>query len=191
MLSCRLGDILSELYLLCGVLKRWEDEGQNEDDLPLVQYCMEDGLTRIENTIAGILKNLPARPMAWLVKFFIQPLGTKDYGPSDKLTQECAEILMKDSETRDRLTKGLYLGSEGDAVHMLERAFTLTNEIKPLHEKLEKLGVKTIQEALEKGVLNDDEASKMKQTQEAIQKTIAVDHFAPDQFQCRIRKQKG
>lgn len=191
MLSCRLGDILSELYLLCGVLKRWEDEGQNEEDLPLVQYCMEDGLTRIETTIAAVLKNLPARPMAWLVKFFIQPLGAKDYGPSDKLTQECAEILMEQSATRDRLTKGLHLGCEGDAVHTLERAFTLTHETKPLREKMKQLGSKTIDEALKKGVLNDNEAAKLKELQQAKQKTIAVDHYAPEELGPRVKKAKG
>ena len=32
MLSARLGDILSELYLLSAALKRWEDEGRQQAD---------------------------------------------------------------------------------------------------------------------------------------------------------------
>ena len=38
MLSARFGDILSELYLSSAALKRWRDEGQQEDDLPLLRW---------------------------------------------------------------------------------------------------------------------------------------------------------
>src|SRR5205807_3577314 len=40
MISARFGDILSELYLLSAVLKRWNEEGRQPADLPLVQWCM-------------------------------------------------------------------------------------------------------------------------------------------------------
>ena len=43
MISARLGDVLSQLYLLSAVLKRWEDEGRKHDDLPLVHWCMTQG----------------------------------------------------------------------------------------------------------------------------------------------------
>ncbi len=37
-ISARLGDILSQLYLASAVLKRYDDEGRNEADLPLVHW---------------------------------------------------------------------------------------------------------------------------------------------------------
>ena len=40
MLSARFGDILSELYLSSAALKRWQDEGRQPDDLPLLAWCM-------------------------------------------------------------------------------------------------------------------------------------------------------
>src|SRR5205807_10411413 len=40
MISARFGDVLSELYLLSAVLKRWNEEGRQPADLPLVQWCM-------------------------------------------------------------------------------------------------------------------------------------------------------
>ena len=43
MLSARLGDILAELYLLSAALKRWEDEGRQVADLPLLEWCMRNG----------------------------------------------------------------------------------------------------------------------------------------------------
>ena len=37
MISARFGDILSELYLSSAALKRWNDEGRQQDDLPLLE----------------------------------------------------------------------------------------------------------------------------------------------------------
>src|SRR4029077_4642241 len=48
MISARFGDILSELYLSSAALKRWNDEGRQQDDFPLLQYCMEASFATIE-----------------------------------------------------------------------------------------------------------------------------------------------
>ncbi len=59
MISARFGDILSELFLLSAVLKRWEDEGRQAADLPLVEWCMQSGFATIETRLDEILANLP------------------------------------------------------------------------------------------------------------------------------------
>ena len=64
MLSARLGDILSELYLLSAALKRWEDEGRQEADLPALRWCMHTGFQKIETRFAEVFANLPNRPAA-------------------------------------------------------------------------------------------------------------------------------
>ena len=43
-LSARLGDVLSQLYLISATLKRFEDDGRPESDLPLVRWGVEDAL---------------------------------------------------------------------------------------------------------------------------------------------------
>lgn len=182
MLSGRLGDILSELYLLSAVLKRWEDDGRKEDDLPLVAYCMQEGFTTIEARMAAILKNMPSRPFAWFVRLITQPFGPRNHGPSDALIKQCAEILLEQSETRDRLTGGLHFGNEGDPVHTLEKAFELIQETKSLREKMDKADIDDIEEARHNGVLTDNEAEKLKETNKAIEKIIAVDDFAPEEL---------
>jgi acyl-CoA dehydrogenase len=83
MLSARFGDILSELYLLSAVLKRWQDEGRQQEDLPAVEWCMASGFKLIEQRFADILANLPNRFVAVVLKFLIQPFGARVTGPSD------------------------------------------------------------------------------------------------------------
>ena len=107
MISARFGDILSELYLLSAVLKRWEDEGRQEADLPLVAWCAEDGFATIETALDEMFANFPNRPAAWLLRFLMLPFGVARRGPPDRLTQACAEILLEPSATRDRLTSDI------------------------------------------------------------------------------------
>lgn len=120
-ISARLGDVLSELYLLSAVLKRWEEEGRQETDLPLVDWCMADGIARINRAFDGVFSNIPSRAAAFILRVLL-PLGSRREVP-DALTQKCAEILLTDSSVRDRLTDGIYLGNKGDGVWVLEDAF--------------------------------------------------------------------
>ena len=182
MLSARLGDILSELYLLSGVLKRWQDEGEQHDDLPLVHFCLKQGFTTIETRYAEVLRNLPNRPVAWLVRFFTQPFGAKNHGPCDELIKECAELLLKPSKTRERLTRNLYGGKKGEPVHDLEQTFHLLTDVAQLNDKIKKAKIHDIETAVKKGILTKSEAKKLTMLSEAVKKIITVDDFAAKDF---------
>src|ERR1700761_5198092 len=66
-ISGRLGDVLSQLYLISATLKRFEDEGRQEEDLALVQWGVEDALHRAQTALDGVLHNYPNRVAAGLV----------------------------------------------------------------------------------------------------------------------------
>jgi acyl-CoA dehydrogenase len=177
-ISARLGDILSELYLLSAVLKRWQDEGRHDDDLPLVEWCMAEGNARIQRAFDEVLANFPNRFAAGTLRV-LMPMG-HGRGASDALTQTCAEILMEPSATRDRLTSGLFLGLEGDSVHTLERAFDRVIETEPIRRKLKDARVE-IDEGLSKGVITDSEAKQLADAQALVDEVIEVDDFAGDE----------
>jgi acyl-CoA dehydrogenase len=56
--------VLSQLYLASAVLKRYDDEGRNEADLPLVHWGVQDALHQAEQAIDDLLKNFPNRLVA-------------------------------------------------------------------------------------------------------------------------------
>ncbi len=74
-ISARLGDVLSQLYLISATLKRFEDEGRQEDDLPLVRWGVEDSLYRAQQALDGVLANYPNRLAAGLVRALAFPFG--------------------------------------------------------------------------------------------------------------------
>src|SRR5260370_7390933 len=81
MLSARFGDILAELYLLSAALKRWQDEGRQQEDFALLEWCMASGFKTIENRFAEILANLPNRFVPVVLQFLIQPFAPRLPGP--------------------------------------------------------------------------------------------------------------
>jgi len=179
MLSARLGDILAELYLLGAVLKRFEDEGRQPDDRPIIDYLMREGESRIATAFRGVLDNLPARWAAWLIRFLAFPFGVPDPVPSDRLVTRLAEILMKPSTQRDRLTPALYLG-EGHAEHPikdLEEAFRLVTEAAPIEKRMRNERVHDANLALERGIISQAQRDLLARAQAAADKVVAVDAF--------------
>ena len=182
MISARFGDILSELYLGSAVLKRWDEEGRQAADVPLVAWCMETSSATIETRLDEILANLPMRPVAWLLRFMLLPFGVRRRGPSDRLTQACASLLLAPSATRDRLTAGIFHGTGDNGIARLERAFELTIAAAPLHERLHRAKIRDIETARRQNVINDSEAAALHAAAQAVAEAVAVDDFAPEEI---------
>lgn len=182
MVSARFGDILSELFLLSAVLKRWEDEGRQQADLPLVRWAMETGFSTIETRLDEIFGNFPNRPVAWLLCFLVLPRGPRRHGPSDRLTEDCARILLEPSAARDRLTIDIYHGTGESGLALLERAFKLKIESDQLRERLRKARVRDVRKAREQGIINEAEAAQLDAVAQAIAAVVAVDDFAPEEL---------
>ncbi|HEY7808674.1 MAG TPA: acyl-CoA dehydrogenase, partial [Croceibacterium sp.] len=185
MISGRFGDILSELYLLSAVLKRWQDEGRQQADLPLVHWCMQSGFATIERRLDEILANLPARPAAWLLRFMLLPFGVRRRGPSDGLTQACARLLLAPSPTRDRLTADIFHGTGDNGLARLERAFELRLATEPLRERLRQANLRDIDKARAQNIINDAEAAALRSAAEAVAQAVAVDDFSAEELSAR------
>jgi acyl-CoA dehydrogenase len=180
MLAARLGDVLSELYLLSAALKRWEDEGRQDADLPLLAWCMETGFNTIEVRFADVFANLPNRFVACILRFINQPFGAAHRSPADALTKRCARLLLEPSETRDRLTAGLYLGKHEEGLARLEQAFALAIENEPIAKRLRDARIYDWRAAKKSGLITDIESERMAALEEAVAKVVAVDDFAAE-----------
>ncbi|MFU8895747.1 MAG: acyl-CoA dehydrogenase [Gammaproteobacteria bacterium] len=185
--SGRFADILSHLYMASAVLKRFEDDGRPSADLPIVRWALDDSLAIIEDRLDGILRNFPVRGIGPLLRPFVLPLGRRYRGASDKLGHEVARLLLSPSETRDRLTDGLFLNLRPeDPMGLMELALEKVMEAEPVEKKLAKsLGVSVntvnMEAALKKGVaegvINELEAETVRESMALTTLAIAVDDF--------------
>jgi len=136
-LSARLGDILSLMYLASASLKRYEAEGRQAADAPLLHWAIWDCMFRAQNAFEGVISNHPSRVISWMLRRIIFPIGRPYVVPSDRLGHEVARLLIEPSATRDRLTAGMYLPAKSDdPFAVLERALIATMTAEPIEARI-------------------------------------------------------
>ncbi|MFU8821539.1 MAG: acyl-CoA dehydrogenase [Gammaproteobacteria bacterium] len=192
-ISGRFADILSHLYMASAVLKRFEDDGRPAADLPIVRWALEDSLAIIEERLDGILRNFPVRGVGPVMRPFVLPLGRRSKGASDQLGHEVAKLLLSPSETRDRLTDGLFIQrSEDDPMGLMELALEKVIAAEPVERKLAKafgasINSENMDAVLKRGVtegaINELEAETVREAMAITTKAIAVDDFPGEQTQ--------
>jgi acyl-CoA dehydrogenase len=193
LLSARLGDVLSSIYLASCVLKHFENQGRRATDLPLVEWSVRTLMYQAQEALHGFLRNLPNRWAAMFLRIFIFPRGRTYSAPSDELSARVVELVSTPGEARDRLSEIAYTTNEpGNPVGQLEEVLNLSIELAPLERRLrqarkegliqaEYLGVQ-IDEAARAEVISDSEASTLRAYHEKVAELLAVDDFAPDDF---------
>ncbi len=123
-LSARLGDVLSNLYLGCAVLKYYRDNGSNDEDLPYVDWNLQLSLYNCQQAFYEFFENLPNRPIAWALRLIVFPFGRPYSLPNDKLDHSIVQTMFSDNELRDRITSLCYIGKdESDPAFIIEDAF--------------------------------------------------------------------
>ncbi|HKX37878.1 MAG TPA: acyl-CoA dehydrogenase [Burkholderiales bacterium] len=190
-ISGRLGDVLSMLYLVSAMLKRYEDQGRVKEDLPLIRWAVRDALYKAQEAIDGILSNFPVKALATLLRWTIFPLGMSFRPPLDARNKDSARIALEPGAARDRLTAGMYVPKgESDVTGILEAAFVATIACEPIDEKLRKAvkkgkivprpGVDLGSLAKEKDLISAEEHALWTRKEALRKHVIKVDDFPRD-----------
>ena len=137
-----------------------------------------------------MLDNLPARPVAWLLRRIAFPLGRWRRASSDRLGHLCAALLIAPSATRDRLTSGIYVSKNAqDATGRIEAAFAAAVERDTWDEKLRaalgkgaRAALAHPEEAVKAKVLTREQADALARANAIIRDAINVDDFAPEEL---------
>jgi acyl-CoA dehydrogenase len=198
-LSARLGDVLSSLYLASMVLKHYENQGRPAADLPLVEWTCRSLLYSAQEQLHSFLRNFPNRAIAALMRIVIFPRGRTYFAPSDRLGHKIVSALMVPSESRERLSEGIYKTVEpGNPLGLLQEALVLSVQAAPLEKRLRVEGVKTgivtaldlpqqIQQALAAGLFSETEAAFLADYDRKVMDIIHVDDFASEDLAAGVR----
>jgi acyl-CoA dehydrogenase len=187
-ISARLGDLLSELYIASATLKQFVSNGKPEQELPLMQWAMEDSLYRMQEALRGLFNNLPIRPLAWVLRFLIFPTGLRFDRPTDRMDKAAAKLLLQPCATRDRLTQCIYSSSDpNEKVGLLDLAMTAASAAAPIEKILSqakhageidgKNSQVMMEQALERGLITQDQADQLLRAEELRNRVIYVDAF--------------
>ncbi len=195
-LSGRFADIMGEMYLMSCALKRFEDDGRPDVDLPVLEFAFQNSLHTIYVRLDEIIANLPSRPSAWVLRRLIFPWGRRWRRASDQLGTEVSNLLVTSPSFRARLCAGMYFNdSPDDVIGCLEHAVRVT-EVSEAAEKKIREAIDcgdlpaycddVVDEARRLGVISEMEAEQLRLTQSALRRAIDVDDFAADELWGRV-----
>jgi acyl-CoA dehydrogenase len=195
-LTGRLGDMLSQLFILSAALKRFEDEGRPAEDLPFIHWAAQDALNRATTAWRDLLANHPSRGAALFLKLAGAPFGLKAPTPGDKCAAEVAGLIQRHGPARDRLVAGSWSASlEVDPIAAVLVAFDLYPQVEAVEARL-KSAIRTgrlsrapqdltrladwAREAETQGLIDADESVLIARYAEVAIQAIMVDDFPQD-----------
>jgi len=190
-ISGRLGDVLSQLYICSAMLKRFEIQGRPAADQPILAWAFHEAIFKIQNALGLVVDNFPSLGVRILLKTFIFPLGRHERQPGDRLGHKVAQLLMSPSETRKRLTDGIFISKDAsNPVGLLELALPRVIATEPLERRLHKAesagelpaGDKQTQlkKAVELSIITAEEARELEAVRAMVAEIIRVDEFESD-----------
>jgi len=196
-ISGRLGDVLSQLYICASALRRFEHEGRPASDQPILAWAFHDAIFKIQTAMRGVIENYP---LAWVrpfLRMIIFPLGRLERAPNDRLGHKVAALLLSPSETRDRLTRGVYRSDRaGHWIGVMEKLLPDVIAAEPLERKLAKaersgkVAGYTFEEKLETArsndVLSEREVEFLTDVRQRVLEIISVDDFDLEELQAGL-----
>ena len=193
LLSARLGDVLSSMYLASAVLKHFENQGRRATDLPLVEWSVRTLMYQAQESLHAFLRNLPNRWAAALLRVFIFPRGRTYSAPSDEIAAKVVQLMTTTGEARERLSQQAYTSVEpGNPLGLLQEALLLSEKHAPLEKRLrqalregliraEYLG-EQIAAAEQAGVITPGEARELQNYHDKVSELLAVDDFSAQEL---------
>jgi acyl-CoA dehydrogenase len=187
-ISGRLGDVLSQLYICSAMLKRFEIQGRPAADQPILAWAFHDAVNKMQNALSLVVDNFPNRGVRLLLSLIIFPLGRHELQPGDRLGHKVSQLMMHPSETRKRLTDGIFVSDQAsNPVGLLELALPRVIATEPLERKLQKAEIAgklntrdlqtQLQMAVEQSIITADEAKELEAVRAMVTEIIAVDDF--------------
>lgn len=187
-ISGRFADALGHMYLCSAILKRFEEDGRPQEDLPLVHWGCQYALWRVQVSLHGIIRHFPFWPLRMKMRVWVFPLGQRLNPPADLLTHQVAALMLTPSATRERLVGGIHRPEDAaDPLGALEHALRATLAMEPVERRLQEAGERFVPGAetfqvwverlLREGLLSRDERKLLLDGWKAVDRVVQVDDF--------------
>lgn len=188
MLSARLGDLLSQLYLASMVLKHYESQGCPAEEYPLVDWTIGHLTHQYQIAMQEILQNYPSRALAMMMRMLIFPLGARFDAPADDQDKVLVKLFTRASGAREKLLMGTFDDNlPTNPVGHVNAVFMKSLALAPLYKKIRNavktgeiehaLGAEQLDIARQANVITDSEARELHAFDKELMKVINVDDF--------------
>lgn len=173
LLSARLGDIHSELFIACSILKYWESQPRSEAGDDHASYALQRSLHNAQEALKAFCSNFPIRPLGILMRVLSLPLGSVYKAPNDDLIRELGDQILEPTAVREDLSQYVYLSKDPeDAVGRVETTYQMLLDVNDQWHafsrafgkgKLENTDIDlALKEAADKGIIAEEDIEPLK-----------------------------
>jgi acyl-CoA dehydrogenase len=188
MLSARLGDVLSQLFIASSIIKYHASLPADPINDAHAEYALRRAFVEAQRALVGFYGNFPVRFFGWLLKHLAFPLRMPVKHPSDRLTRELGMAIMQPSSVREAISECAYRTfDENDAQGRLELTFRLLHEVEPLlmvlrkairkHEVVGATYAEQLIDAVQKGIVPVADHHKLTEYERLRRECLFTDVF--------------
>ena len=192
-MSARLADMFSAQYMAVCVIRRFQAQGKRPDETPLRDWalaeCQQDFITALE----GVIRNVDGVWLRLLLRVSILPLGRVGRFRTDEEDSAVARLITAPGPVRDRLCGGTYLSRDpDDSAVRLERALAEAESLESIRRTLRRAVSENrigedergaqLDQAVEAGIVTEEQAERLRQADRLVDEIIAVDAFAAGEW---------
>lgn len=126
LLSARLGDVHSELFIACSILKYHDTSPRSEDATAHAEFALGQSLHKAQQALLAFCRNFPMPWLGGLLRLTCMPPWSAIPTPDDQQIRTLGELIMRPNAVREALAKMVYVSDDPeDAVGRVETAYKM------------------------------------------------------------------
>lgn len=114
MLSARLGDVLSQLFIASAILKYHAALPVDRANDVHAEYALRRSFIAAQRALVAFYDNFPVRWLGGMLKFLAFPLGLPVNHGTDRLVRELGKLIMEPTVVREALSECAYRTTDPD-----------------------------------------------------------------------------
>jgi len=190
-LSARLGDVLSQLYIASAVAKFYLEGSKSEAELAHARWALDHAMYEIAKAFEGFLDNFPVAWARGVMRVVVFPLGNHVRPVSDRLNAQVADLIMEDSDVRERLSWLVFRnGGPHDPIGRMELAWNVALRSEGAYLKFFKLAnrgelagdtvAERLKDAVNRNLMTREEADQAAEYDKVRFDVILTDDFSKE-----------
>lgn len=133
LLSARLGDIHSQLFIACAILKFHSAHPRTRAEDAHAEYALARALNAAQEALRDFSDNFSVRWLSKLIRFIAMPYGSVVKKPNDDLIRELGDLIMEENPVRQMLAQYLYVSHDPkDAAGRVESTYQMLLSLGPV-----------------------------------------------------------
>ena len=133
LLSARLGDVHSQLFIACSILKFHSAHPRTRAEDAHAEYALTRALYNAQEALSDFADNFPQGWLAKTIRFVTMPFGNIVNKPNDNLIRELGDLIMEENPVRQMLAQYLFVSHDPqDASGRVESTYQLLLSLGPV-----------------------------------------------------------